>query len=183
MSTPETDGSGSGSGTGNSNGSGSDGGGGGGTAPPATPALPEPVPMQCAINGCDFSTHGRMPMVAPCHCEHIVCHKCLEVWAGMPNPAPCLACGAKEVAPFEVRDCSPATGVLVVLVAQLPVKDGYVALARSCARGGGEGCVWGGVVAPGSSVGSLPSSRPPPNDPSPLLNLQPTQDTVPGLHA
>jgi hypothetical protein len=85
--------------------------------------------MQCAISGCDFTTHGRMPMVAPCRCGHIVCRKCLAVWAGMPNPAPCPACGAKAVAPFELRECRPATGVLVVLVAQQPAKDGYVELA------------------------------------------------------
>ncbi len=121
------------------------------TAPPppapaaATPALPEPVPMQCAISGCDFTTRGRMPMVAPCRCGHIVCHKCLEVWAGMPNPAPCLACGAKAVAPFEVRECSPATGVLVVLVAQQPVKDGCVELVRGgvwWVGGWVGGCHW-----------------------------------------
>ena len=122
-------------------------GAGGARAPPAppavavtpTPALPDIVPMHCAISGCDFNAHGRKPMVAPCPCEHIVCHKCLVAWAGMPGPGPCLACRSRSVAPFEAEGCRPATGVLVVLVTQLPQDHMYV---RWCCAGAHA---WGAV--------------------------------------
>jgi hypothetical protein len=89
----------------------------------ATSAVPEPAPMKCAITGCDLNTRDRMPMVVPCPCGHVVCRKCLEVWAGMPEPGLCLACKSKQVLPSDLRDCYPATGVLVVLVAQLPALE------------------------------------------------------------
>jgi hypothetical protein len=101
--------------------------------------LPRPGPLQCAVSGCEFNVAGRKPLLAPCGCENYVCGKCVEVWAAMPDPFPCPACGAAFVAPFEARDCPEVIGALLAVADTVSMKHTYVQLAWrwGVARGAG----------------------------------------------
>jgi hypothetical protein len=90
--------------------------------------LPQPVGMRCAVGGCEFNLRGRKPKVGPCRsCNRLVCEKCLEAWAALPGPHPCLTCKAASQPPFKAAGCQTAKGVLVTLVALNPPapKDMY----------------------------------------------------------
>ena len=117
------------------------GAGGGHSAPPVAkrtrvdaaacsdPAglLHDPAAFECPCASCEYDCQKRAPVRTPCACHRLMCRKCAGVAASLPGPAPCGACGAAAVGPFEPQEFRRDSGVLLALLGRLKAHEPYVA--------------------------------------------------------